>query len=344
MWQLLLTTLPTRPNAVRVRIWRSLRSVGSPALRDGAYLLPVERAALFDPIVDDIRTHGGTAHVLRLAPTSDTQRDEVLALFDRTEAFAAWGEDAAALRKELARITESEARRRMRLTATALEELHRIDYLPGAAAQQASAMLDDLREALEARFSPGEPRAAKRHGIPLLDRAAFRGKVWATRSRPWVDRLASAWLIGRFVDPAARFVWVDDLGRLPRGVIGYDFDGARFTHVGARVTFEVLAASFGLDADPRLARIGAAVRMLDVGGLPMPEAAGLEAVLAGLREQHADDAALQAAAVTVFDALHAAPLPLSLPVAAAAPPTRPSRGAAAGTVIPRSTRSSKRPR
>ncbi len=95
--------------------------------------------------------------------------------------------------------------------------------------------------------------------------------------------------------------------QLPRGALGFDFDGARFTHVGARVTFEVLLASFGLDRDPKLQRIAAAVHYLDVGGIPSPEAAGLEAVLAGLRELHADDDALVAAAAAVFDALYAAP-------------------------------------
>ena len=77
--------------------------------------------------------------------------------------------------------------------------------------------------------------------------------------------------------------------------------------MGARVTFEVLAAAFGLDGDPRLQRIAAAVHYLDVGGIPAPEAAGLESVLAGLRELHADDDSLVAAAAAVFDALHAAP-------------------------------------
>ncbi len=307
MWQLLLTTLPTQPNAVRVRIWRALRSVGAPALRDGAYVLPLEHAQRFDPIVADIHAHGGSAQTLHLAPTSDAQRDEVLALFDRTEAYAVWRTNADALRKELPLLPEPEARRRLRTTTTALEDLRRIDYVAGVAAAQATAVLDSLRDALEARFSPGEPHSAKRRSLPPLDANAYRGKVWATRSRPWVDRLACAWLIGRFIDPAARFVWLNDTTRLPRGAIGYDFDGARFTHVGARVTYEVLAASFALDSSPRLARIGAVVRMLDVGGLPVPEAAGIEAVLAGLREQHADDASLQAAAVVVFDALHAAP-------------------------------------
>lgn len=93
----------------------------------------------------------------------------------------------------------------------------------------------------------------------------------------------------------------------PRGALGFDYDGARFTHVGARVSFEVLAVAFGLDADTRLQRIARAVHFLDIGGIPVPEAAGLEAVLAGLREVHTDDDQLCLAAAAVFDALHAAP-------------------------------------
>ena len=90
-------------------------------------------------------------------------------------------------------------------------------------------------------------------------------------------------------------------------MLGFDYDGARFTHVGARVSFEVLLASFGLDSDPKLQRIAGAVHYLDAGGIPVPEAAGLESVLGGLRELHADDDALVAHAATVFDALYASP-------------------------------------
>jgi hypothetical protein len=93
----------------------------------------------------------------------------------------------------------------------------------------------------------------------------------------------------------------------PRGALGFDHDGARFTHVGPRVSFEVPMASFGLDENPRLQRIARAVHFLDVGGIPVPEAAGLEAVLSGLREVHADDDRLTLAVAAVFDALHAAP-------------------------------------
>ncbi|MBA4265292.1 MAG: chromate resistance protein [Comamonadaceae bacterium] len=309
MLAILILTLPTQPNAVRVRVWRALKTLGCGALRDGAYLLPTEHAALFEPLAAEVREHGGTAMVLSLSPKDDAQRDELLALFDRTESYAQWRDTATALQSELPTLSETEARRRWRAVAEALHGLHRIDYFPGAAAEQARSELDALRQALDARFSRGEPRPQLDHGIERLEARKFQGKRWATRARPWVDRLACAWLIRRFIDTQARFIWLSDPATMPapRGALGFDYDGARFTHVGARVTFEVLLASFGLDHDARLQRIAGAVHFLDAGGIPVPEAAGLESVLGGLRELHADDDALAAAAATVFEALYASP-------------------------------------
>ncbi len=307
MWAILILTLPTQPNAVRLRVWRALKALGCAALRDGAYLLPSENTALFEPLAAEVREHGGTAMVLKLSPSGDAQRDELLALFDRTEAYAQWRDTATALQSELAALGETEARRRLRAVSEGLQSLRRIDYYPGAAAEQAQSEFEALRQALDAQFSRGEPRAQAEHGIARLDARKFQGKRWATRARPWVDRLACAWLIRRFIDPQARFVWLADPARAPGGVLGFDYDGARFTHAGARVSFEVLLASFGLDSDPKLQRIAGAVHYLDAGGIPVPEAAGLESVLGGLRELHADDDALVAHAATVFDALYASP-------------------------------------
>ena len=311
MLALLVVTLPTQPNAVRLRVWRGLKGLGCAALRDGAYALPMEHAGALDAIAAEVREHGGTASVLALAPRDEAQRAELLALFDRGESYAQWRETASTLRLELPALAETDARRRWRGVSDALDALRRIDYYPGAAAGQAGAELQALRRDLDAAFSRGEPQARADAAIERLDRARFQRRRWATRARPWVDRLACAWLILRFVDREASFVWLagDGAPKTPRGAIGFDYDGARFTHVASFVSFEVIAASFGLGADARLQRIGAAVHYLDAGGIPAPEAAGLERVLAGLRELHADDDALLAAACPVFDALYAAPAP-----------------------------------
>ena len=310
MWSALFLTLPTQPNAVRLRVWRALKTLGCACLRDGVYVLPQAHAASFEPLAKEVRAHGGQASLLQLSTPDEAQRGEILALFDRAEGYAQWRADAQALAVALPELDETEARRRWRSTAEALLALQRIDYYPGAAGEQAQAELGALRQALDARFSRGEPVAQAAHGITRLDVRKFRGKRWATRARPWVDRLACAWLIRRFIDPDARFVWLADPAGAtpaPRGALGFDYDGARFTHIGSRVSFEVLLASFGLDADPALQRIARAVHFLDVGGIPVPEAAGLEAVLAGLREVHASDDPLSLAAGSVFDALYAAP-------------------------------------
>ena len=307
MWSILIVRLPTQPNAVRLRIWRALKALGCAALRDGAYLLPDKHAAALESLATEVREHGGTASVLILSPRDEAQRAEVLAQFDRTEAYAQWRDTATALQAELEKLGETETRRRLRGVADALQTLRRIDYYPGPAAQQADSDLLALRRAFDNHFSKGEPQPRADDGIERLDPAKFKGKAWATRARPWVDRLACAWLVRRFIDPKAKFTWLSDARKAPRGVIGFDYDGARFTHVGARVTFEVMAASFGLDADPKLQRIAGAVHYLDVGGIPVAEAAGLEAVLDGLREVHADDDRLVLAASAVFDALYAVP-------------------------------------
>lgn len=117
-----------------------------------------------------------------------------------------------------------------------------------------------------------------------------------------MDRLASAWLIRRFIDPEARFLWLKSAADCPKKALGFDFDGASFSHVGARVTFETLLASFDLET-PALLRLGLLVHGLDVGGVLPPEAAGVERVLAGMRAAIADDDQLHLASAGVFEGL-----------------------------------------
>ena len=285
-------SLPSRQTAGRMRIWRALRGLGCATLRDGVYLLPggAECAAQLARIADDVKRAEGTAELFLLDGRDEVQRARLLVLFDR-------GADYATLLAAIAAADPGDVRG-LRALRRELSRLAAIDYFPGEAKRQAEAALATLEAA-----ACGEPSATGGE-IRRLASADFQGRTWATRKHLWVDRMASAWLIRRFIDNKANFLWLDNPKKCPKAALGFDFDGAAFTHVGGRVSFEVLAASFGLDTDPALARIAAIVHCLDVGGVPVAEAAGIEAVLAGLRVVADDDNKLLAAAERVFDGLY----------------------------------------
>lgn len=180
-----------------------------------------------------------------------------------------------------------------------------IDFFPGPAREQMEQALAQLEAELLSRHSPGEPRAAAGE-VRRLERKNYKGRTWATRKRPWIDRLASAWFIRRFIDRTARFKWLDKPTDCPRRAVGFDFDGAAFTHVDSLVTFEVLMTSFGMASDQALRRMAAIVHYLDVGGIPIPESAGLVAVLKGARRRAPTDDALLNESCRIFDLLYRA--------------------------------------
>lgn len=128
---------------------------------------------------------------------------------------------------------------------------------------------------------------------------------YVTTARPHVDRCATAWLLRRFVDKDARFHFVPPGGDLPPGATPFDLPGARLGHRGERCTFEAVLADHGLDRDPALAALGRLVRDVDLHEMALPESAGLDAILAGLRLAEPDDHRVLERAALVFDALYA---------------------------------------
>lgn len=305
-WLLLIVSLPTASATARMRIWRAIKAIGCAALRDGAYLLPAhaEPAAQLQPLADEALQEGGQAWVLRVQAGDVTEDAAYRALFDRTPDYTAWLATLSEARKTLPDVPAAERSRLLRRHARAYEAIRKIDFFPNEGSVRAAAQWRDFAAAVEAAQSPGEPRAAS-GGIPRRDRAQFQGRIWATRRHLWVDRVASAWLIQRFIDPHAQFLWLEHPADCPAEALGFDFDGATFTHIGERVSFEVLLASFGLDDNHGLVCLGAMVHALDVGGAPAPEAAGFEAILAGARKRLADDDALLAEVGVVLDSLYA---------------------------------------
>jgi hypothetical protein len=306
-WLLLTATLPTHPSALRVRVWRALKGTGAASLREGVYLLPAAAStaqALWD-IERSIRGAGADAHLLVVRARDENQARDFRSRFDRRELYIEFLQSIKETRKRIRTVDAAALRRVLRSLDQQLGALRETDFFPGPDSERAATALDALRREIEDVVSPGEPRA-RASRLERLDRADYQKKRWATRKRPWIDRLATAWLIKRFVDGAPRFVWIDNPKKCPKDALGFDFDGATFSHVGEKVTFEVVLHSFGLDSDAALRRLGELVHFLDVGGVPVDAAAGIETLVRGLQAQHAADDDLLAAALPVFDSLYAA--------------------------------------
>ena len=307
VYETLVLSLPARHATLRVRVWRALKDSGCGVLRDGVYLLPKDSAgaSMLAKMQDEIAAAGGTAQVVEVRPRSSTQAGDLRRLFDRTADYASLLRDIEGVRSSFARLGPARSRSAVERARRAATRLAGIDFFPGEARRQVEAAAAQLAEDFRRAFPKGEPRVSRRTIRPL-DRGAYRRRVWATRKNPWVDRLASAWLIHRFIDREARFVWLDHPRDRPKRALGFDFDGAQFTHVDGRVTFEVLLATFGLEQDAALAAIGKSVHYLDVGGVPVPDAQGLETLLKGAKERARNDDALLGLAAHIFDLLYAA--------------------------------------
>lgn len=299
---MLIISLPTENATIRMRAWRALKSSGAAVLRDGVYLMPDDEScgSALESIATDVRSGGGVAHLLRVVPSDD---ENFTLLFDRSDDYAALFADITKTRNSLSNSSAQGVLKQSRKLRKAFGNLASIDFFPGEAQRQTDTALQELELATARALSPDEPSAIE-GVIQLLSIDDYQGRVWATRKRPWVDRLASAWLIQCFIDASAQFMWLSAPNQCPANALGFDFDGATFSHIGNRVTFEVLMESFGLE-HPALKRLGALVHYLDVGGVQPPEASGIESVLAGLRETITDDNQLLNSACDVFNGLFA---------------------------------------
>ncbi len=304
-WLLLVSTLPGQNGAARVSLWRSLKALGVANLRDGTYLLPErpELASAFRDIERDVVSSGGSAYVFQLNGDSEAQDRSLRELFDRSDEYAELARAAEELVATVADRTESDVRRAVRQLRRDIAAVDGIDYFGSPGRDRVQRLLRDLDAQVDRTFSPDEP-SATHTAIERRTRREFRGRTWVTRRHLWVDRVASAWLIRRFIDNDARFLWLENPNSRPKDALGFDFDGADFTHVDDLTTFEVLVVAFELSNDPGLAKLGSVVHYLDVGGGVAPEAAGFEAILSGTRERSADDNELLLRMSPVLDALY----------------------------------------
>jgi hypothetical protein len=304
-WLLFMLTLKGQQQATRMRVWRALKALGAAVLRDGVYLLPnrieIQRSLAMQ--TQEVARTSGSAQLFEVESRDEQQEAQFRGLFDRTSDYQALIREVHKLGVALKSAKAVAVSTRLVRLQREFEVIFAQDFFPAEAANQARRALEDASTAVRRVLSPGEPHPVRKR-IERVDPGRYQGRTWATRSRPWADRLGSAWLIRRFIDPQARFLWLKDIRHCPKRAIGFDFDGAAFTHAGDKVTFEVLMESFGLEAIAGLNRVAALVHYLDVGGIPLPEAPGFESLLRAARDTFGDDDALLDEAARLFELMH----------------------------------------
>jgi hypothetical protein len=305
-WLLLIHQIPKDPAYLRVKVGRRLAAVGAVALKNSVYALPNREACRedFSWLRREIVDGGGEAAVFEASAAEGLTQDDLERMF--REARAADHESVsrkiAAL--EGAKSSASPPARRAALAEIGrleerLGEIERIDFFSPHEGRAARARLARLREALEQRVAgPTAPRAP-------LRRADYEGRTWVTRAGVKVDRVASAWLIRRFIDRKAKFRFVD-AAAYPRkpGELRFDMPEGEFTHEGDLCSFEVLCRRFAL-GDGALTRIAEIIHDLDIkdGRYGHPETEGMRVLIQGLVARHTSDVARIEAASTLFDAL-----------------------------------------
>ncbi|KYQ84461.1 chromate resistance protein [Acinetobacter sp. NRRL B-65365] len=298
---LLISSLPTQNTTTRMRVWRALKASGAATLRDGVYALPEQYSEKFDVIADDLIAEGGSAY---LFPTIAAENLDMVQFFNRKEEYNSIYQQLTKLRDDLNQNTQKELLKHIRKLRKHLDAVIEIDYFPTEAKQQTIRELDAVEQTI-LRFGETDEPHSRDNPIQVLRKQDYQNRVWATRKRPWIDRLASAWLIQNFIDPNATFIWLDTPNDCPATALGFDFDGASFSHIDQWVTFETLLHSFELHQQSALKHIAEIVHFLDVGGVEPPEAIGIEKVIQGLRAKITDDHQLLELSNYVFDGLYA---------------------------------------
>jgi hypothetical protein len=302
---LLLVGVPPVPSSLRVRVWRRLRALGAVALKRSAYLLPdtPDRYEDFQWLAQEIQREGGDATLMRVQQIENVAPDAVARLFHEPR-NRDYRQLAVRYRKLLHTLDRKSAAARPRVAEEVArlsrdhQRIQAIDFFgaPGGAE------IDRLQEAIAMRVRrPETPREER----PTLDLSQLRGRRWVTRPRPHVDRIASAWLIKRFIDREATFVFAEP-ARFPAEAIPFDAPGVELSHHGEDCTFETLVKR-GRLRDRRLARLAEIVHEADLrdGKFPHEEARGIDAAIRALLAASPDDQRVLEHGLVLFEGLYA---------------------------------------
>lgn len=308
-WLLLLYALPTKQATARIGLWRRLKRFGAVQLKTSAYVLPDEpvHAERFQWLAKQVRDSGGDATLIRVTEIEGMTAAEMIGLFNDARA-SEYKELMKTLGPFLARrakrrkANHRDAERRDKSFVAALEKFRRrfsrireMDYFGCPVAHDAQML---LRRAEDLMMSNART-------MPRLSRERYSGRVWLTRPRPEIDRVGSAWLIGKFIDPRARFVFGTKAAAHAKS-IPFDMSEGEFTHQGDDCTFETLLKRFGI-GDRTAEQIGEMIHDADLedGKFERGEGLGIDRVLKGWGRLGVSDHEILSRGSQCFDALYA---------------------------------------
>ena len=308
-WLLLIHQIPPKPDYFRVKVRRRLQRIGAVALKNSVYVLPSDPQTVedFRWLLREIRAEGGEATVCEATFVEGITRQELESMFaaERDREYAELVMAVQGLTSTEAEERESSAGDRGAIEAELgrlrrrLEEIVAIDYFTAPGRRTAERAIAQL----EARVRVSPARADGRSG----GAEEMKGLVWVTRRDVYVDRIASAWLIRRFIDAKARFKFTGSKSYRPKqGEVRFDMFEAEYTHEGDRCTFETLLERAGI-RDRRLRAIGEVVHDIDCkdSKFGREEAPGIAALIRGLVRSQVDDAARLERGARIFDDFYA---------------------------------------
>ena len=303
---LLIVSLPPSPSSLRVRVWRRLRALGAVALKRTVYLLPdtPDNYEQFQWLGQEIQRERGETILLRVDQIENMSRTDIVRLFHDAR-DPEYRQLAARYRKLMQTLERKSAAASTRVDQDLaqlqkdFQKLRELDFFdaPGRAE------VERLREAIDMRKRPAEEPT--RRDKPTLDLRTLRGRRWITRPRPHVDRIASAWLIRRFIDPEATFLFAAPPD-FPPDAIPFDTPGAELSHFGNDCTFETLVKRAGL-RDRRLTHLAEIIHEADLrdGKFPRDEARGIDLAIRGFLAAHPDDHEVLTHGLALFEGLYA---------------------------------------
>lgn len=316
-WILFSYSIPATNAKARMRIWRRISSSGAVQLKTGLQILP-NRDDLLENItwlIGEVNALGGEALAIQCARIEGMEDDQIEQLF-RAQVDQEFFQVQTATRELLVAADLPPGDEQAKAVVLALrklrkrhEALQHLDFFPSGAASKTLTLLDAVAEKLRSKGKATTPAVR-------FDRSLYQGRIWVTRAHPYIDRLSSAWLIRRFIDPAARFRFLQpgEKAAVETGEVPFDIQGSEFSHQGELITFEVMARGFGL-LNPTVGAIGELVRGIDIQeGPTLPDDAGLlKKLIDGLIALSTGDHQLLDRAALLFDALYAGYFPNNTP-------------------------------